>query len=1238
MGKRLVDQRNRFGIRKLSVGVCSVVVATCFLGATTSYAEEQAENSEPREERVETSNTGDQGKEEKTVNEHQEESEHASVATSEKENRTVSQGTEASQPATSLDEETEIADYGPLPSKAQMQYHREELAAFIHFGMNTYYDREWGDGQEDPYYFYPEHLDTDQWIKTLKDAGFKRTIMVVKHHDGFLLYPSKYTDHTIAKSGWKDGKGDVLAEVSASASKYDMDMGVYLSPWDAHSPLYHVDTEEQYNEYYLNQLKEILEDPKYGNKGKFVEVWMDGARGDGAQKVTYTFDKWFEAIRKAQGDIAIFSAEPTNVRWIGNEKGIAGDPVWHKVNPDKIRNNPSNSYLNHGDPEGKQYSVGEADVSIRSGWFYHDNQEPKSLRELMDIYFKSVGRGTPLLLNIPPNQDGKFADADVARLKEFRQTLDQLYSVNYAAGALVEADSTRRNPLYKASHLTDGNEKTSWAPADDAKTGSFVLDLGKEQHFDVVELKETIEKGQRISGFTIDVAVNGQWVPYGAGSTVGYRRLIKGQPVDSRYIRVSITDAQATPILNGVSVYKTPASIEETDGYPLGLTYHSDRTADRANGQWNEEGEGVRGTSMWTKEKGASVTYQFEGTKAYVVATVDPGHGEMDVYVDGQKLATVNTQSPSRKRSQKVYETPDLAAGSHTLTLVNSKGDAIATEGIYALNNQEKGLFEFAQPTLAVKKGDPAQILVKRKGGSKGSASLKLITEPGTGVHGKVYKDTNVTLEFADGETEKTVQVPTLDFAGKATDVYDFKVKLLHPDQGSLVGFIPELTVQVMNEDQLPENRKEVDDQDPKLHYSQGWHHETDNKDFSNGTESWSSFNQVTDEEGKKHIEVTITFKGTGVEVRGVVDPSHGLYSVTLDGKEMAFEEGRGHDYEIDGDHYFSGYGDQRKLDQSLVNLQGLAKGYHQLRLHLDPALNDPQSSRAIQVDRFVLSGKDSQCQLLSQEELQQIIREGVEKIKATSLDRLKADLKPTVQGQLTDLTQLLNQERPDLVAAANQVEALETILEDAHNYEPLTQTRPEEGIRDLILEKPELLIEAEEIPFESQTRENKDLAKGESRILQAGKVGRRLKLIEVRQEEGKEIRTEVDAFVEVEAQDQITEVGTKEAEKSPLIADMPTPTTPVTPSKVQPEVMTLSQAEDKKEKGRPVLLQPKTPEAVSVSTSDHPEKEVVKSPSLQPEGKLPQTGTKEGGLFAWFGLLGLGFLGGGAKFARRKE
>ncbi len=275
---------------------------------------------------------------------------------------------------------------------------------------------------------------------------------------------------------------------------------------------------------------------------------------------------------------------------------------------------------------------------------------------------------------------------------------------------------------------------------------------------------------------------------------------------------------------------------------------------------------------------------------------------------------------------------------------------------------------------------------------------------------------------------------------------------------------------------------------------------------------------------------------------------------------------------------------------------------------------------------------------MLSQEELQQIIKEGVEKIKATSLDRLKADLKPTIQHQLTELTQLLNQERPDLVAAANQVEALETILENVQNYEPLTQTRPDEGVRDLILEKPELLIEAEEIPFNLQTRENKDLAKGESRILQAGQVGRKLKLIEVRQEEGKEIRTEVDAFVEVESQDQITEVGTGEVEERPVTPDLPTSIIPATSSKDLQVQAPLSPIEEKKEKETPVLLKETTPETTPALTAEHPVEEEGESPSLQAEGKLPQTGTKESGMIAWLGVLSLGLLGGRVKFARRKE
>ena len=857
------------------------------------------------------------------------------------------------------DEETEIAAYGPLPSKAQLDYHKEELAAFIHYGMNTYTNSEWGNGRENPQYFNPTNLDTDQWIKTLKDAGFKRTIMVVKHHDGFVIYPSKYTDHTVAASPWKDGKGDLLEEISKSATKYDMNMGVYLSPWDANHPKYHVATEKEYNEYYLNQLKEILGNPKYGNNGKFIEVWMDGARGSGAQKVTYTFDKWFEYIKKAEGDIAIFSAQPTSVRWIGNERGIAGDPVWHKVKKAKITDDVKNEYLNHGDPEGDMYSVGEADVSIRSGWFYHDNQQPKSIKDLMDIYFKSVGRGTPLLLNIPPNKEGRFADADVARLKEFRATLDQMYATDFAKGAIVTANSTRKNHLYQASHLTDGKDDTSWAPANDAKTGEFTVDLGQKRRFDVVELKEDIAKGQRISGFKVEVELNGRWVPYGEGSTVGYRRLIQGQPVEAQKIRVTITGAQATPILTNFSVYKTPSSIEKTDGYPLGLDYHSNTTADKENTTWYDESEGIRGTSMWTNKKDASVTYRFTGTKAYVVSTVDPNHGEMSVYVDGQKVADVQTKNATRKRSQMVYETDDLAPGEHTIKLVNKTGEAIATEGIYTLNNAGKGMFEMKETTYEVQKGQPVTVTIKRVGGSKGVATVHVVTEPGTGVHGKVYKDTTADLTFQDGETEKTITIPTIDFTEQADSIFDFKVKMTSVSDNALLGFASEATIRVMKAELLLKDQTSYDDQASQLDYSPGWHHETNSADKYQNTESWASFGHLTEEQ-KKNVSVTAYFYGTGLEIKGYVDPGHGIYKVTLDGRKVEYQDGLGNASEYNGKKYFSGTATTRQGGQTLVRLTGLEEGWHAVTLQLDPKRNDTTRNIGIQVDQFITHGEDS--------------------------------------------------------------------------------------------------------------------------------------------------------------------------------------------------------------------------------------------------------------------------------------
>ena len=943
------------------------------------------------------------------------------------------------------DEETEIGNYGPLPSKAQLDYHKEELAAFIHYGMNTYTNSEWGNGRENPQNFNPTNLDTDQWIKTLKDAGFKRTIMVVKHHDGFVIYPSKYTDHTVAASPWKDGKGDLLEEISKSATKYDMNMGVYLSPWDANNPKYHVSTEKEYNEYYLNQLKEILGNPKYGKNGKFIEVWMDGARGSGAQKVTYTFDEWFKYIKEAEGDIAIFSAQPTSVRWIGNERGIAGDPVWHKVKKSKITDDVRNDYLNHGDPDGDMYSVGEADVSIRSGWFYHDNQQPKSIKDLMDIYFKSVGRGTPLLLNIPPNKEGRFADADVARLQEFRATLDQMYATDFAKGATVTASSTRKNHLYQASNLTDGKDDTSWALSNDAKTGEFTVDLGQKRRFDVIELKEDIAKGQRISGFKVEVELNGRWVPYGEGSTVGYRRLVQGQPVEAQKIRVTITNSQATPILTNFSVYKTPSSIEKTDGYPLGLDYHSNTTADKANTTWYDESEGVRGTSMWTNQKDASVTYRFNGTKAYVVSTVDPNHGEMSVYVDGQKVADVQTNNAARKRSQMVYETDDLAPGEHTIKLVNKTGKAIATEGIYTLNNAGKGMFELKETSYEVQKGQPVTVTIKRVGGSKGAATVHVVTEPGTGVHGKVYKDTTADLTFQDGETEKTLTIPTIDFTEQADSIFDFKVKMTSASDEALLGFASEATIRVMKAELLQKDQVSHDDQASQLDYSPGWHHETNSADKYQNTESWASFGRLTEEQ-KKNASVTAYFYGTGLEIKGYVDPGHGIYKVTLDGRRVEYQDGLGNASEYNGKKYFSGTAATRQGNQTLVRLTGLEEGWHAVTLQLDPKRNDTTRNIGIQVDQFITHGEDSA--LYTKEELLQAMKnwkDELDKFDQTSLKNTP-EARQAFKSNLDKLSEQLSASSANAQEVLKTATALQTILDKEENYGvEETPAQPEE-------------------------------------------------------------------------------------------------------------------------------------------------------------------------------------------------
>ena len=450
----------------------------------------------------------------------------------------------------------EIKPHGPLPSQAQLAYLEDELAAFIHFGPNTFYNQEWGIGQEDPVRFNPTKLDAREWVRVLKETGFKKLILVVKHHDGFVLYPTVHTDYSVKASPWRNGEGDLLLEVSQAATEFDMDMGVYLSPWDAHSPLYHVNREEDYNAYYLAQLKETLSNPAYGNAGKFAEVWMDGARGEGAQKVNYEFEKWFETIRELQGDCLIFSTEGTSIRWIGNERGYAGDPLWQKVNPDKLGTEAALDYLQHGDSSGTIFSIGEADVSIRPGWFYHEDQDPKSLEELVEIYFHSVGRGTPLLLNIPPNQAGLFDAKDIERLYEFAAYRNELYKEDLALGAEVFGPALSAD--FACHHLTDGLETSSWA-SDVGLPIQLELDLGSPKTFDVIELREDLKLGQRIAAFHVQVEVDGVWQEFGTGFTVGHKRLLRGPLVEAQKVRVMITEAQSKPVLTKISLYKTPS-------------------------------------------------------------------------------------------------------------------------------------------------------------------------------------------------------------------------------------------------------------------------------------------------------------------------------------------------------------------------------------------------------------------------------------------------------------------------------------------------------------------------------------------------------------------------------------------------------------------------------------------------------------------------------------------------------
>ena len=445
----------------------------------------------------------------------------------------------------------------PVPTERQLAWHRLEMYAFCHFGMNTFTGREWGDGTESPDLFQPAELDCRQWARVLRDGGFGGIIITAKHHDGFCLWPSRYTTHSVAHTTWGDGKRDVVGELAAACREYGLKFGVYLSPWDRHEPSY--GDSPRYNEHYKNQLTELLT-----HYGELFEVWWDGACGEGPNGKRQEYDwKAYEAVvRRFQPNAVIFSDVGPDVRWVGNKQGFAGETNWCMQRRDNFAPGKVSdlSLLTHGQKDGTHWVPAECDVSIRPGWFYHAEQDDqvKSVEQLVDIYFKSVGRNASLLLNVPPDRRGLIAEIDAQRLLEFRNALDSIFARDMAKEAKVMASCVRGpDARFGAERAIDGLPGTYWATYDVVLQASLTLTWTEPRHFDVVQLQEHVELGQRVESFSIEARTDGRWVEVARGTTIGYKRLLRFTPVTADGVRLNILASRACPTISTLGVFSS---------------------------------------------------------------------------------------------------------------------------------------------------------------------------------------------------------------------------------------------------------------------------------------------------------------------------------------------------------------------------------------------------------------------------------------------------------------------------------------------------------------------------------------------------------------------------------------------------------------------------------------------------------------------------------------------------------
>ena len=452
----------------------------------------------------------------------------------------------------------------PVPEPKQVEWQQMETYAFIHFGLNTFNDREWGYGDTDPKTFNPTNLDCEQWAQTLVKAGMKGVILTAKHHDGFCLWPFEGTDYSVKNSPWKNGQGNVVKELSEACKKYGLKFAVYLSPWDRHQANYGT---PEYLPYFYAQLHDLLT-----NYGPVFEVWFDGANGGdgwygGAKDIRtidrknyYNYPRIYEMLDSIQPQAIIFSDGGPGCRWVGNEKGFAGATNWSFLRKGEVHPGYDKSYeLQYGHPDGNQWVPAECDVSIRPGWFYHPEEDDrvKSPDQLVDLYYRSVGHNATLLLNFPVDRRGLIHPVDSANAVRFHEMIQQQLKTNLVAGMTPKV-SNERGGDFVASALTDDNFDTYWATEDGVTTADIEFSFDTPTRMNRMMLQEYIPLGQRVKVFVVEYLDKDTWLPVKLNeetTTIGYKRLLRFETVETKGIRIRITDARGPLCLSSVGVY-----------------------------------------------------------------------------------------------------------------------------------------------------------------------------------------------------------------------------------------------------------------------------------------------------------------------------------------------------------------------------------------------------------------------------------------------------------------------------------------------------------------------------------------------------------------------------------------------------------------------------------------------------------------------------------------------------------